>query len=87
MMNASISMNSIWTFLSSMSLSAKNKQWLGEKLLADVRREMKSSDVSPVITKEDLCIDPYVANLFNDICLPEDFDERKAHHEYLADKK
>lgn len=48
---------------------------------------MKASDVSPVITKEDLCIDSYVANLFNDVCLPEDFDERKAHHEYLAGKE
>lgn len=48
---------------------------------------MKASDVSPVITKEDLCIDPYVANLFKDVSLPEDFDEREAYHEYLADKK
>ncbi|MDE7456172.1 MAG: hypothetical protein K2M96_05620 [Prevotella sp.] len=79
-------MNSIWNFLSSMSLSAQNKQWLGEKLLADARQEMKSSDASPVITKEDLCIDSYVANMFKDVCLPEDFDERKAYHEYLAEK-
>lgn len=85
-MNASISMNSIWTFLSSMSLSAKNKQWLGEKLLADARQEMKASDVSPVITKEDLYIDSYVANMFKGVCLPEDFNEREVYHEYLAEK-
>ena len=48
---------------------------------------MKVSNVSTVITKEDLCIDPYVANLFKDVCLPEDFDERIAHYEYLANKK
>lgn len=39
-MKASISLNGILSFINSLSLSAGNKQWLGERLLEEARREM-----------------------------------------------
>ncbi|MBC8601166.1 hypothetical protein H8784_05450 [Parabacteroides acidifaciens] len=38
-MKATISLEGIWKFLQSLSLSANNKEWLGEKLLEEARKE------------------------------------------------
>ena len=38
-MKATISLDGIWNFLQSLSLSASNKEWLGEKLLEEARKE------------------------------------------------
>lgn len=38
-MRASVSLNGILAFINSLSLSAGNKQWLGEKLLEEAKRE------------------------------------------------
>ncbi|WP_455669378.1 hypothetical protein [Phocaeicola sp.] len=38
-MKATISLEGLWTFLQSLSLSANNKRWLGEKLLEEAQKE------------------------------------------------
>ena len=38
-MKAVISLDGILSFIHSLSLSASNKQWLGEKLLEEARQE------------------------------------------------
>lgn len=39
-MRASVSLNGILSFINSLSLSAGNKQWLGERLLEEARKEL-----------------------------------------------
>ena len=36
---ATITMNGIWDFLQSLSLSTRNKKWLADRLIHDVERE------------------------------------------------
>lgn len=38
-MKATISLDGIWKFLQSLSLSASNKEWLGQRLLEEARKE------------------------------------------------
>ena len=38
-MKASVSLNGILSFINSLSLSAGNKQWLGERLIEEARKE------------------------------------------------
>ena len=38
-MDATISLDGILSFINSLSLSANNKQWLGEKLLEEAKQE------------------------------------------------
>lgn len=42
-MKATISLDGILAFIHSLSLSASNKRWLGEKLLNEARQETSSS--------------------------------------------
>lgn len=39
-MKASVSLNGILSFINSLSLSAGNKQWLGERLIEEARKEL-----------------------------------------------
>ncbi len=45
-MKATISLDGIWKFLQSLSLSASNKEWLGEKLLEEARKEKLEKEES-----------------------------------------
>lgn len=39
-MRAFVSLNGILSFINSLSLSADNKQWLGERLIEEARKEL-----------------------------------------------
>ena len=45
-MKATISLEGIWKFLQSLSLSPNNKEWLGEKLLEEARKEKAENQES-----------------------------------------
>ena len=52
---ATITMNGIWDFLQSLSLSTRNKKWLADRLIHDVERERaaaKQQDPT-LMTKEE----------------------------------
>lgn len=38
-MKATVSLDGLWLFLQSLSLDNSNKQWLADKLLADIRQD------------------------------------------------
>ena len=40
---ATITMNGIWNFLQSLSLTTKNKQWLADRLIHDVKQEREAA--------------------------------------------
>ena len=42
-MKASISLNGVLSFINSLSLSAGNKQWLGERLIEEARKDLAAS--------------------------------------------
>ena len=47
-------MNNLWHYISGLSLTAKNKQWLSQKLLESTRREKASSKADEALRK--LCV-------------------------------
>lgn len=88
--NATVSMTSLLDFIHSMSLSARNKQWLADRLYAETREEAAQASTKaewPRLTKEDMAIPEEVDNLFKvGTPLPADFNEKKAYGDYIADK-
>ena len=81
-MNA-LSLNSLWSYLQSLSLTTSNKKWLADHLYEEVRSEQeaaaKSANGWPKIRREDMHISPEVMKLVEDIePLPDDFDYDKA---------
>lgn len=52
-MKASISLDGLLQFILSLSLSANNKRWLGEKLLEEARKEVEAEE-SEFISKEEV---------------------------------
>jgi hypothetical protein len=48
-------MNNLWHYISGLSLTAKNKQWLSQKLLESTRREKASSKADEALRKLDGC--------------------------------
>lgn len=51
---ATITMNGIWNFLQSLSLSTRNKQWLADRLIQDVEAERAVKQKDPTLmTKEE----------------------------------
>lgn len=48
-------MNNLWDYLSGLSLTAKNKQWLSEKLLESTKQEKASSKAEEVLRTLDGC--------------------------------
>lgn len=52
-MKASISLDGLLQFILSLSLSASNKRWLGEKLLEEARKEVEAEE-SEFISKEEV---------------------------------
>ncbi len=54
-MKATISLEGILSFIHSLSLSASNKQWLGEKLLEEARQEQVAKEQSYADFVNSLC--------------------------------
>ena len=48
-------MNNLWDYLSRLSLTAKNKQWLSEKLLESTKQEKVSSKAEDALRQLDGC--------------------------------
>ena len=50
-----VAMNNLWTYLQGLSLTAKNKKWLSERLLEPVRASVKMADADDsVMTDEEV---------------------------------
>ena len=49
-MDATISLDGILSFINSLSLSANNKQWLGEKLLEEAKQEKAQQSYADLMT-------------------------------------
>ena len=49
-MDATISLDGILSFINSLSLSANNKQWLGEKLLEEAKQEKAQQSYADLIS-------------------------------------
>lgn len=54
-MKATISLNAILSFIHSLSLSASNKRWLGEKLIEEAQQEMNKEKQSYADFIESMC--------------------------------
>lgn len=65
-MKASVSLNGILAFIDSLSLSAGNKQWLGERLLEEARKEQAET-----ADRTDEMLDKYFG-VWNDDRSPEE---------------
>ena len=48
-------MNNLWDYLSGLSLTAKNKQWLSDKLLESTKQEKDSSKAEDALRQLDGC--------------------------------
>lgn len=48
-MNAMVSLDGVLSFIHSLSLTASNKQWLGEKLLEEARKERERQSYADFI--------------------------------------
>ena len=48
-MDATISLDGILSFINSLSLSANNKQWLGEKLLEEAKQEKAQQSYADLV--------------------------------------
>lgn len=49
------SMNNLWDYLSGLSLTARNKQWLSQKLLESAKQKKVSSKAEEALGKLDGC--------------------------------
>ena len=49
------SMNNLWNYLSGLSLTAKNKQWLSQKLLESTKLDKVPSKAEEALRKLDGC--------------------------------
>ena len=54
-MKTIVPLDSIWNFLQSLSLSANNKRWLGEKLLEEAKEENAEKKLSYAEFVNSLC--------------------------------
>lgn len=79
-MNA-LSLNSLWSYIQSLSLTASNKKWLADHLYEAVKEEAKADKKGKRlrITQDDLILSADMLEPVKDITpLPADFDFDKA---------
>ncbi|MBE6256076.1 MAG: hypothetical protein E7105_11325 [Prevotella sp.] len=79
-MNA-LSLNSLWSYIQSLSLTASNKKWLADHLYEAVKEEAKADKKGKrlQITQDDLILSADMLEPVKDITpLPADFDFDKA---------
>ena len=87
-MNA-ISLNSLWTYLQSLTLTTSNKKWLADHLYEAAKEETQAAKASKrlQITAEDLVLSADILEPIKDITpLPVDFDFEKTRTDYLMQK-
>lgn len=85
----SISLNSLWSYLQSLSLTASNKKWLAEHLFEAAREKTGETGAKKrlQISEEDLILSPDIIEPVKDITpLPADFNFNQARADYLLQK-
>lgn len=84
-MRASISLDGILSFINSLSLSANNKRWLGERLIEEADNNDKLS-ITNELKFKDYGISDVVANMHNGITIPQNIDIDNIRLDYLEGK-
>ena len=87
-MNA-ISLNNLWSYLQSLSLTTSNKKWLADHLYEAVSKESGTAKFRKkfTITKEDLVLSDDILEIVKDITpLPSDYDFEQERLNYLMKK-
>ena len=87
-MNA-ISLNSLWAYLQSLTLTTSNKKWLADHLYEAAKEETQAAKASKrlQITAEDLVLSAVILEPIKVITpLPVDFDFEKTRTDYLMQK-
>ena len=85
----SLSLNSLWSYIQSLTLTTSNKKWLADHLYEAVKEETLAarSGKKLQITDEDLILSADMLEPVKDITpLPADFDFDLARKEYLMKK-
>ena len=82
-----VSLNSLWSYLQSLSLTSSNKKWLADHLYEAVKEETSEAKKGLQITTEDLVLSDDILEPVKDIKpLPADYDFDKARIDYLMQK-
>lgn len=84
-----VSLNSLWSYLQSLSLTTSNKQWLADHLYeaAKAEADKEKSMKELLITKDDLVLSADILEPVKDITpLPPNFDFNQARENYLMKK-
>ncbi len=87
-MNA-VSLNSLWTYLQSLTLTTNNKKWLADHLYEAAKEETKAAKAGERLrlTTEDFILSTDMLEPIKDITpLPADYDFDKARIDYLMQK-
>lgn len=84
-MRASISLDGILYFINSLSLSANNKRWLGERLIEEADKKDRDTIIHELKFK-DYGISDAVANMHNGITMPQTVDIDNIRFSYLEEK-
>ena len=56
-MKASARMESLWTYIQSLSLSSRNKQWLAERLIESNQPDTPATQAEEAMSKEEILSD------------------------------
>lgn len=84
-----ISLNSLWSFIQSLTLTTSNKKWLADHLYEAIEEETQAAKVGKKlqITPEDLILSADILEPVKDITpLPVEYDFEKARKDYLMQK-
>lgn len=87
-MNA-LSLNSLWSYIQSLTLTTSNKKWLADHLYEAIEEETQAAKAGKKlqITPEDLILSADILEPVKDITpLPVEFDFDKARKDYLMQK-
>ncbi|MBP5770570.1 MAG: hypothetical protein J6W75_04325 [Bacteroidaceae bacterium] len=87
-MNA-LSLNSLWSYIQSLTLTTSNKKWLADHLYEAVEEETQAAKAGKrlQITADDLVLSADMLDPVKDITpLPADYDFEKVRKDYLMQK-
>lgn len=73
-MKATISLKNVWRFIQSLSLSAKNKEWLAQKLIESSKEEKRLKEEALVAASLTTALKEVKEAHKNGIVLPDAYD-------------
>lgn len=73
-MKATISLENVWGFIQSLSLSAKNKEWLAQKLIESSKEEKRLKEEALVAASLTTALKEVKEAHKNGIVLPDAYD-------------